>query len=279
MYDRKYEDLRAAEKFNYDAEIKAAGDNDAAIEQARMKHNQVMLDLIVSEKEDRQQVLRMMTEATAKFGQDLNTIGTVLMNEKQGRDKKAFDNGKKLAVAGIALEKAAAIGLIWENNAIANAKARAAFPLTFGQPWVTINTISSIVGTAATIATAAQAISQINGTDFQPAAKGGMGKNYGDGGMIDGPRHSSGGVPITAEGGEAVMTRGAVTMFQPLLSMLNQAGGGTSFSKGAVGQASFDNPKITNGPMEQPIIKTYVVENELTTIQHRAARLKDLSTL
>jgi len=279
MYDRKYEDLRAAEKFNYDAEIKAAGDNDAAIEQARMKHNQVMLDLIVSEKEDRQQVLRMMTEATAKFGQDLNTIGTVLMNEKQGRDKKAFDNGKKLAVAGVALEKAAAIGLIWENNAIANAKATAAFPLTFGQPWVTINTISAIVGTAATIASAAQAISQINGTDFQPAAKGGMGKNYGDGGMIDGPRHAGGGVMINAEGGEAVMTRGAVTMFQPLLSMLNQAGGGTSFSKGAVGQASFDNPQTQIGQMEQPIIKTYVVENELTTIQHRTARLKDLSTL
>ena len=106
-----------------------------------------------------------------------------------------------------------------------------------------------------------------------------MGKNYGDGGMIDGPRHAGGGVMINAEGGEAVMTRGAVTMFQPLLSMLNQAGGGTSFSKGAVGQASFDNPQTQIGQMEQPIIKTYVVENELTTIQHRTARLKDLSTL
>ena len=92
-------------------------------------------------------------------------------------------------------------------------------------------------------------------------------------------RHSQGGVPITAEGGEAIMTRGAVTMFQPLLSMMNQAGGGTSFTKGAVGSASYDNPQTQINQMEQPIIKTYVVENELTTIQHRAARLKDLSTL
>jgi hypothetical protein len=223
----------------------------------------------------------MMLDAAGNFGQDLATIGTVLINEKQGRDKKAFDAGKKMAVAGIAVEKAAAIGQIWSNNAVANAKAVAAFPLTFGQPWVTINTVTAALSTAATIATAAQAISQINGTDFQPAKAGGSGKNYADGGMIEGPRHSSpqGGVPIMAEGGEAIMTRGAVTMFHPLLSMMNQAGGGTSFSKGALGQASYDNPQTQNTPMEQPIIKTYVVESDLTTIQHRAARLKDLSTL
>lgn len=105
------------------------------------------------------------------------------------------------------------------------------------------------------------------------------GKNYGEGGMIDGPRHAQGGVPVNAEGGEAIMTRGAVTMFAPLLSMMNQAGGGVSFSKGAVGQANFDKPNTQSTPTEQPIIRTYVVENEMTTTQHRAARLKSLSTL
>ena len=105
------------------------------------------------------------------------------------------------------------------------------------------------------------------------------GKNYGEGGMIDGPRHAQGGVPVNAEGGEAIMTRGAVTMFAPLLSMMNQAGGGVSFSKGAVGQANFDKPNTQSTPTEQPIIRTYVVENELTTTQHKAARLKSLSTL
>ena len=103
--------------------------------------------------------------------------------------------------------------------------------------------------------------------------------NYGDGGMINGPLHAQGGVAINAEGGEAVMTRGAVTMFKPLLSMLNQVGGGTSFTKGASGQASYDNPKDSNLITEQQIIKTYVVEQDLTSVQHRNARLKDLSTL
>ena len=103
-----------------------------------------------------------------------------------------------------------------------------------------------------------------------------------EGGYIEGPRHAAGGVMINAEGGEAVMTRGAVTMFGPMLSMLNQMGGGTSFSKGAVGGARPDNPIVKNVPLQQnsaQVIKTYVVESELTSAQQKQARLKDLSTL
>jgi hypothetical protein len=102
---------------------------------------------------------------------------------------------------------------------------------------------------------------------------------YADGGMINGPLHAGGGVMVNAEGGEAIMTRGAVTMFGPLLSQLNQAGGGTSFSNMVgTGQSRNDNPQ-SSSQSDQMIIKTYVVENELTTSQHRQARLKDLSTL
>ena len=112
-----------------------------------------------------------------------------------------------------------------------------------------------------------------------PPAAANYGKNYGDGGMIEGPRHAGGGVMINAEGGEAVMTRGAVTMFAPLLSAMNQMGGGTSFSKGAVGQANNDHPKTTNILTQSQIVKTYVVSSELTTEAQKQARLKDLSTL
>jgi hypothetical protein len=82
---------------------------------------------------------------------------------------------------------------------------------------------------------------------------------------------------IEADSGEAIMTRGAVTLFSPLLSAMNQMGGGTSFGSTMV--SSYDKPK-TDRENEQPfIVKTYVVENEMTSIQHRQARLKDLSTL
>jgi hypothetical protein len=122
---------------------------------------------------------------------------------------------------------------------------------------------------AGTASTAGTAASSGSGIESRPG--------YAEGGMIEGPLHAGGGVMINAEGGEAVMTRGAVSMFGPLLSQLNQMGGGTSFSKGVSGQASYDNPITTSS--EPTIIKTYVVAQDLTSTQHKQARLKDLSTL
>jgi hypothetical protein len=106
-----------------------------------------------------------------------------------------------------------------------------------------------------------------------------LGRNYAEGGMIQGPSHAGGGVMINAEGGEVVMTKGAVTMFAPLLSMMNQAGGGTSFSKSAMGGAKYDNPRITKQISEPQIIKTYVVATDMSSEQQKQNRLKDLSTL
>jgi hypothetical protein len=80
---------------------------------------------------------------------------------------------KKIAIAGIIIEQAASIGRIIANTAVANAKAVAAFPVTFGQPFVTINTISAALGIASTVAGAAKAISQINSAGNGGAVGGG----------------------------------------------------------------------------------------------------------
>jgi hypothetical protein len=77
---------------------------------------------------------------------------------------------KALAIAGIVISQAASIGQIIANTAIANAKSIAASPLTFGQPWVAINTISAGLSIASTIAGAAKSIAQINA---QPGGSGG----------------------------------------------------------------------------------------------------------
>ena len=69
---------------------------------------------------------------------------------------------KKLAIAGIVIEQAASVGRIIANTAVANAKAVAALPLTAGQPFVTINTISAGLSIASSIAAGAKAIKQIN---------------------------------------------------------------------------------------------------------------------
>jgi hypothetical protein len=75
------------------------------------------------------------------------------------------------------------------------------------------------------------------------------------------------------------MTRGAVTMFAPMLSMMNQMGGGTSFGNQLFirpDAAAVEKPQQEQAPV---IMKTYVVSNDLTTEQEKLARLKDLSTL
>ena len=84
---------------------------------------------------------------------------------------------KKLAIAGIVIEQAASVGRIIANTAVANAKAVAALPLTAGQPFVTINTISAGLSIASSIAAGAKAIKQIN------SAGGGASGGSGGGGV------------------------------------------------------------------------------------------------
>ena len=278
---QKFQDLTDSENLEYEArKIRAAGNNEQ-LELLQKEHILRLGEIEVQRVQANQQVNQVIIDSTGQFGSALGEIGQAIMENAQGRNEQQFENAKGFAKAGIIVEKASAIGQIWSNNAVANAKAVAAFPVAFGQPWVTINTITAALSTVTTAASAAKAISEIDNRKFESkTAKTSSGRNMAMGGYIDGARHSQGGVPLEAEGGEAIMTRGAVTAFAPLLSTLNQMGGGTSFSQGAVGQAGFDFPQQSTQQAQQTqITKTYVVENELTTIQQRQARLKDLSTL
>jgi len=79
---------------------------------------------------------------------------------------------KELAIAGIALERATAISQIISNTGIANAKAVAASPLSFGQPFVGINTVSAALSIATVLAQAAQSLGQFaNGGYTGPGGK------------------------------------------------------------------------------------------------------------
>jgi len=80
---------------------------------------------------------------------------------------------KALAIAAVAIEKAAAIGQIIVSTQIANAKAVAASPLTFGMPWVAVNTIAGALGVAAAIASGIQAVQQINAVQVPGGASAG----------------------------------------------------------------------------------------------------------
>jgi hypothetical protein len=271
---------RRGEEDFYEAEKKRAGDNNALLEVIELEHIKRSAEIDAQQKEAKLQVFAEIARITSEFGSMLSDIANQQLQAAQGTDKARFESAKKFAKAAIIVERLGAIGQIVANTGIANSKAVGASPLTFGQPWVTINTVAAGVSIAGVIAAAVKSINQIDGQKFEPKGGGtGLVRGMAKGGMIDGKRHSEGGVIIEAEGGEAVMTRGAVSMFGPLLSMMNQAGGGTNFNKDMMTTAN-DAPLTKNGSEQAPmVLKTYIVSNELTTEVEKQARLKNLSTL
>jgi len=195
-------------------------------------------------------------------------------DEEAKTSKAAFEQRKKLQIATAVMSAASGIIQILTQ------------PSTLPSPfdWIVkgINAAALAISTGVQISNIKKTQFQASGTSASTAEPAPKVANYGDGGLIDGPRHAQGGTLINAEGGEAVMTRGAVTMFAPLLSALNQMGGGTAFAPNAM-VTRMDNPKSafpTDYSNQTPqIIKSYVVEGELTSAQQKQARLKDLSTI
>lgn len=159
--------------------------------------------------------------AELKRQKETGTI-TEIQFQKRANEirKKDFENQKKLQLAMAAVNLAMAIG-----RAFADYIYPASIP----------------IAAAAAVAPAIQ-LAAIASTEYQP-------QQFAEGGLLSGNSHAAGGIPFTvggqsgfeAEGGEAIINKKSTSMFMPLLSAINQAGGGVGFdnpvslSKFAVG--------------------------------------------
>ena len=259
--------------------IKQAGDNVAMIEAIEKQHQKNMRDSRLAELQTMLEFGTQLASIASSIASAVTAVNDARMakelknakgneEEQEKIKKKYFEKNKKIQIAQAYIATF--------QSAVQAYGAMAGIPV--------VGPVLGAIAAAAAIVAGLANVSKIKSTEYESSGGGGgaaqanYGKNYGDGGMIDGPPHSQGGVPITAEGGEAVMTRGAVTMFKPILSMMNQIGGGTSFMPNAA-TTSFDAPRVTTPTEKTTIIKSYVVSSELTSEQQRQARLKDLSTL
>jgi hypothetical protein len=212
------------------------------------------------------QVVSQTLDAVAKLSGAIASS----YDEEAKTSKDAFEKRKKLQVATALMSAASGVIQILTQ------------PSTLPSPFDWI--VKGINAAALAVTTGVQ-ISNIKKTQFGGGGDSGtgggqnLGRNYEEGGLIGGKRHAQGGTMIEAEAGEAIMTRGAVTMFAPMLSMMNQMGGGTSFGNQLFirpDAAAVEKPQQAQEPI---IMKTYVVSSELTTESEKQARLKDLSTL
>lgn len=102
---------------------------------------------------------------------DLNNRYLELAGQFGGILQQIAGKNKALAIAGVVVEQAASIGRIISNTGVANAKAVAASPLTAGQPFVAINSISAGLSIASSVAAGLKAVQQINAA--QPGGGGG----------------------------------------------------------------------------------------------------------
>jgi hypothetical protein len=218
-FDRKRE-LTKAKEAELLAQENLTENQRTAIRQAAADERRA---IDMAELEARAEIQNAQLDLASQFGGLLKTL--------------AGEN-KKVAIAGVVVEQAAAIGKILVNTGIANAKAVAASPLTFGAPWVAINSISAALSIASSIAAGVKAIQQIN--------------SAGSGG---GSASGGGAIPGRAGGGSApAVPQIERTTVPQIVGTTGQATPGAQIA-GTIAKSS-----------GQPI-KAYVVSGDVTSQQ------------
>jgi len=120
-----------------------------------------------TKKQEEEEALRQKTrneliaEKEAKAAIQLASIGVAEKGIALG--KQLAGKNKAIQKALLIAENAAGIAKILINTGVANAKAVATSPVTLGQPWVTINSLSAGLGIAGSIAATAKGLSALGG--------------------------------------------------------------------------------------------------------------------
>jgi hypothetical protein len=96
-----------------------------------------------------------------------------LLSQAANVAEQLAGKNEAVAIGAVIATQAASIGQIVSSTGLANAKALAASPLTFGQPWVGINTISAGLSIASSVAGAAKSIKDIKGSKNSSAPSSG----------------------------------------------------------------------------------------------------------
>jgi len=173
------------------------------------------------------------------------------IEEERARKNKELE--KKRADFAFAIQ----VGQIIGNGALAVVRALAELGPIFGP--IAAGLIGATTGAQLVVA-----------RNQQQAAR-----QLGDGGLLYGPSHSAGGIPIgntgvEVEGGESVINKRSTELFLPLLNAINLAGGGVPL---APGLSRMQNGGIM-GNNGTPVIKTYLVSSDVASDQAKLARIK-----
>lgn len=168
-------------------------------------------------------------------------------------NKAAAKAAKVLALAEIAINtgKAIAAGIAQSQSV--------PFPANIAAVATTITTV---------LAGIASAISTVKSAKFAT------------GGLVVGPgTATSDSIPARLSNGESVMNARSTAMFGPLLSSLNQAGGGVAFNPAAGGQREGYEFLAAAVAAGMKSVNLHVAVDEVTRVQDRVARIDEISSI
>ncbi len=178
--------------------------------------------------------------AQSKAQVSMDTLG--VMADIFGRESAA---GKALAVAQATMNTYQAA-----TNALANTPAPPPFPQ---------------IAAGVAVASGLMQVGKIMNTqEPKKMAQGGLVGGYGSG--------TSDSVNARLSRGETVINAKSTRMFKPLLSAINQAGGGIGFADG--GTLDTGSAGMTTG-----VVKAFVVADEMTNEQNRLTRIRRKATI
>lgn len=258
---------------------------DELIKLRRQEYMQEMADLDKSWEEAAQ------AEADAILQQSLERIETELAAQKRANDEMKAQEEAKMEMAettaGAFSTVAGAIGSMLatvgkENKELTKlSKVIALAQIAIETGVATAKGISSamsvpfpgnLAAIATTIATImagiTSAISTVKSAQFAT------------GGYVSGPgTATSDSIPARLSNGESVINAKSTAMFGPLLSALNQAGGGVAFNPAAVGQREGYEFLAAAVAAGMKGVDFHVAVDEVSKVQSRVDHIKDISTI
>jgi hypothetical protein len=223
-----WDNAKAIEEASYKLKIDAAKGNAKQIQKIEEEHSANLIAIEKAEKNARRALLLEKLKLIEDFGKNIQVLA---------------GKNKKVAIAGLLIEKAAALGQVVVNTAAATTKAVAASPLTLGLPWSALIIANGALQAAAVVKSAIDGVKAINSA--------GSSAGLSEEGTI-GDSGAGTSVPSTGGGGALPSTGGGGTP--------NLGGGGSNGGAGGGGGTT---------------VRAYVVERDITDSQNRQEEIQN----